>query len=125
MKISKWQRKFEANKLVIDQANKHMTLFMLVLGVQVSLTSAVFREAQHLMYACLAMLCMLLAAIAMGAVADLHVRMYMNKPKPNASMVSKFNAKTAFTPDAHSVFSIFCFFGSMVLYAKFLYLNFF
>ena len=81
MKESKWQRKFEANKLIIDQANKQMTVFMLVLGVQVSLTSAVFRESEDMIYACSAMLLMLLSAIAAGALAELHVRKYVKKPK--------------------------------------------
>lgn len=116
---------FEKQKLIIEQATKSSSFFMLILGGQITLTGSIFKNSDNLELALVAMLAMLFASLLAFAIAEKNVRKICEKPNFKVNVLNWITlSKMPTSIESQYIFSSLSgllFTASMICYVTFCY----
>lgn len=111
----------EKQKLVIDHANRCASVFLIVLGGQITLTTAYIKTEENLILASLSMFLMLTACIGYLSIAEQVVRKLGPKPKfkwkiNQIVFGSSYMPKSVESQYVYTSLALICFLVSLVLF---------
>ena len=92
----------EEEKIIVDYSNQTSSFFMLILGGQITLMSAFFKDSDSVEIGLIAILFMLLASMIARTIGESTIRRLIEKPNFN-NKVANFILYKAFSTSIESI----------------------